>query len=828
MGQGYGPDISRKGFELCRALSGRTDRTLKALSNRIPKSRTSPWCLVATGGYGRRELCPGSDVDIVVLVDEGASTSGIEQILEHVIYPLWDRRFTLGYSIRTAGELSTEAGLDFFLCTSLLDARLLAGDRRLFEDALEPLGRNCPNEFVRDFMARLMDQMNKRHAVYAHPPRLMEPDIKEGPGGLRDYHCVRWALKILPHLQGGPAGGVRLTKGERSRILKAAGNLLFIRHGLHEATGLKADRMSADHLQALERMPARGRSGDVPAAGDLMRTFHVSTNEMLASASSFLARAALEMGLEGGSSLGPPAPAPMRGRQRLRPDKAASLLEPFEELSKTGSPLTFSAKERIERSLERVSKECASGRAFSVFMRILTGARSGEALATMLETGVLERIIPQFSALKGLHQAERIHTSSVDIHSITTVSMLNSLERKEKEIFGMVDDKECLYLAALLHDMGKGYGSPHTETGPPVAKEAAFNLGMDETRAKRVAFLVRHHLLLPDTALRRDLSEEKTILETARTVSGKAELAMLYLLCTADSQAASPLAWDGWKESLLKELFCKTLHALDTGAYRDPRLMATLDRRWADLLKQTGSGKTKDPHGPLWALPQSYVIRTPTRRIRRHLRIASNTKASSDLGMDVMAEGGHATVALVARDRTGLFATFTGILAMHHLEILSAEAFTWYDSTAVDTFRVRLPWTGYSEWDLIRKSFRKVSDGILDISDRLARINPVDPCIPITESLGIQVRVDNTTSDFFTLLEVYCDAHPDTVHRIPASVSALGLNIHRAFLTRRGHRRMDVYYVVNESGEKVTWDEDVKRLRRAVEEAARRVHPAGP
>jgi [protein-PII] uridylyltransferase len=699
---------------------------------------------------------------------------------------------------------------DFFFRTSLLDARYLCGKRELFDELMRACKGNRALRDTRRFFLDLEAHIEKRHRRFGDASYTLEPDIKEGTGSLRDYHCLLWVTGVAS-LDGSTGGqALDLARVDHDELEDAAGNLLSIRYALHELAGRKVDRLSFEYQQTLaDRLGFKG-NGNETASELLMRSFHCSALAIKSITGSFRAQLGVEFKTRWRTR-----PRPL-GKDFLvsanlisfsHPDEVARrpglVMDAFGLVADQGLSLSYHARNIVRRSLETVESLRLDNGAKQGFIRILRGRHCLAALTTMLETGILERFLPEFAPLKGRTQVDVYHTFTTDLHSIRTVHELRVLEEEESEVFGLIEDKEALYLAALLHDIGKGYGRPHAVIGASMVHDIAVWLGFPGNSADLAAFLVHHHLLLPDIAYRRDLSEEKVSLECARIARDGQTLAMLYLLSIADSRATGPRAWDDWKASLLQELFQKAMNSLQRGVLRDPQTMIVLNARWGELIGDIPSESRTYGGGRLWVLPQAYVIHTEADHIRRHLSLGSSLKGQDDIALVIMNNGGHTKVTMITRDRPGLFALLTGILTINHLDILSSQVFTWLDGVAVDTFHVLTPWEDFSGWERIRGQFKAACSGAMDLGAAVAETRPLRTGLAIRSTSRPSVSLDNVFSDFFTLIEVHAPRSSGLLYRIARCISALKLDIHRAFLSHTGDPCTDVFYVVDEFGEKI-------------------------
>ncbi|HPI92951.1 MAG TPA: [protein-PII] uridylyltransferase [Deltaproteobacteria bacterium] len=815
-----------EGKTLTRELTDRTDHTVIALTSGLGKADHLQWCMAAVGGYGRRELCPHSDIDLLLLIDRRASLEETEKNLRGLLYPLWDRGFTVGYSVRTVKQALRDTRDDFFFRTALLDVRYLCGRRDLFDD----LAKSCAGDrHIRDtkkFLQYLEAHIAKRHERYGDASYNLEPDIKEGTGSLRDYHCLMWVLKAASYNPKAVSASSYLTPADRRELEEAADRLLEIRYRLHELSGRKTDRLSFEYQKPLaDKLGFRG-NGNETSSELLMRSFHCAALSIKSIAESMRLHYISDFGLNRRST-----PRVIDPDFRLEaglisfshPEEISPrpllVLDIFVHMATLGASLSGRARNNLRESHNLISPEHQGDEVRERFLRILDGEHAMSALTAMLETGILERFIPEFATIKGRTQVDIYHTWTTDLHSIRTIHELHALEREEGDVFNLVQDREVLYFAAFIHDIGKGYGRPHSLIGASLAHDIAVRMGFPEKRADLVAFLVHHHLLLPDTAYRRDLSEEKVALECARIARDEQSLAMLYLLSVADSRATGPRAWDGWKASLLLELFSKALHALQRGVLRDPNTMIILEERWNRLIREVSEELGARQGGRLWVLPQAYVIHTDTELIKRHLRLSAGISGLDDITVDIREHGNHVRITIVTKDRPGLFAMMAGIFAMNHLDILSAQVFTWLDGIAVDTFHVVPPWEDYAHWDRITEHFRAACTGKLDIASGVDGTRPLRTESAIRSSSRPRVTLDNTFSDFFTLIDVHSPRRFGQLYRTARTISSLGLDIHRAFLSHTGDPCTDVFYVVDEFGEKITEAGMMKKVEQEIASA---------
>jgi [protein-PII] uridylyltransferase len=798
------------GRSLCLELSQKVDRTISGLfETRFGMSKPT-WSIIAIGGYGRNDLCPYSDIDLLLLAHRRTVPMDIEKALKEMMYPLWDEGYTVSYSVRTIKQVLRDARDDLFLRTSLLDARYVCGSEELFIEMVHAMEGDKHFRDSKSFLIDLNSHVVKRHNKYGDASYYLEPDIKECSGSLRDYHSLMWVVKVASYDPKGRSLPTYLSRVDKDELEIALDHLLTVRYELHEMSGRKNDRLYFEYQGPLAlKMGYKGNENE-SAAELLMKQFHSSALTIKSISEAVLSQYYLAFGLTGrkgdvaldrdfrlvfGQIL-------FSGRTEL-PCSPELILKVFSHISSQGAAMSIETRHLVRNSLSQLIHVQNTEEANETFFQILLGEYPAMALTAMLETGVLERIIPEFVSIKGRTHFDVYHTYTTDVHSIKTVDELKAIEKDEPGLFIAVQDKEVLYLAALLHDIGKGFGRPHAITGAPVAGTIAKRLGFSQPRADLVEFLVRHHLLLPDMAYRRDLSEEKVALDCAGLAQNEQSLAMLYLISVADAHATGPRAWDEWKASLLRDLFIKAAHSLQRGILRDPNNMIILKERWSRLISEVPIESGSRQAGRLWVLPQAYILHTEFFDIKHHLEQSGFLKDHDDIMVDIQTKGEHTVVTIITRDRPGLFAMLTGILTINHLDIVSAKIFTWLDGIAVDEFTVLTPWKDYTHWGRISEQFKRAAKDLLDINEQISSTKPLKNLSTIHSSSIPVVNLDNNSSDFFSIIEVHTTQRFGLLFHVAQAVAKLGLNIHRAFLSHTGDQCTDVFYVVDEFGEKV-------------------------
>ena len=815
------------GATLARELTARADASIVELFQGSFLKGLDHWCIVAVGGYGREELCPFSDVDILFLMEKKTSRDEIEKALKELLYPLWDAGFNASYSVRTIKQVLADARDDFFFRTCIIDSRFVCGSKTVFEKYAQALSRDRFLKNTRRYVADLAFHTAKRHEKYGDAVYFLEPHIKDGHGGLRDYQSIIWVLKVL---EGSASGQMPISRQDLDELHEAGIFMLKTRFLLHGLTGRKTDQMFLEFQEPLAEELGYRDSGKASPVEDFLKDFHTMAMTIRTVIDSLL------LFLEQPKGIGLLLSPKNRGEvftlssgllDFTRPEDMIRdpllVMKAFAFMGEKGLKLSPVARSLIKefvrsnKALERNSEACR------MLLAILQSRYAESTLVSMLETGVLEQLIPELATIKGKAIFDVYHTFTVDLHSIHTVSELQRLEASEPEAFARVLDRDALFFAAFMHDIGKGSGSPHAERGASMIEPIARVFGFDDEGVDTVVSLIGHHLDLADIASKRDLSEEKVINDLAQMVGNTQRLAMLYLLTLADTKATGPSAWNEWKASLFWELYTRTHNILEKGIMKSRKNAMRLEEKWHSLVRLTETEDGAMISGRLWALPQAYVLSSDFEDIRRHIGLSSRLAGPDDIEVEISHRRNHTQITLVTRDRPGLFTLLTGVLAINRMDIISANIFTWYDGTVVDTFKVIPPWHDYREWDGVEKQLREFMAGEPDVGSRIRKTRALkcESPSPVQSDSHVTVSIDNDTSDFFTIIDVKAHRRIGLTHDISRALSSSALNIHRAFLSRNSDLTSSVFYVVDAGGEKIMDEgiqqEVIEHIRNAVQ-----------
>ncbi|MFW8601881.1 [protein-PII] uridylyltransferase [Desulfobacterota bacterium M19] len=780
--------------------------------------------LIAIGGYGRRELFPFSDIDLLLL-HGGAGEAALNSAAEAIFYPLWDAGLDVGHSVRTRQQCIGDAAADFFFQVALLDARLIAGSSQLFQELQSDYQQKFINGQRRNFLEQMIQHREHRLQTFAKHSYLLEPHIKEGRGGLRDIQAIMWTAKTLFGLKDMAAiheAGI-LSTAEYKAITKAWEHLIQIRNRLHYLSGRKNDQLFFEHQEEISKQFNYRASTGIRAVEQFMRKVYDNLQTIAVSTDLFFAhvretivppRSAeddkiLENGIfnrRGYIHLG------SRGELRRRP---ILILRLFLQAARTGLPVHHQTRKLIAANLDLLAGIQQSAAAGQAFLDILAADQKPPAtLEAMLECGVLAAYLPEFAHLKSLAQHDVYHIFTVDYHLIQSVAALKAIISDNHNIFSVIQNPKILFLAALLHDIGKGYGTDHAAKGARLAEETGRRLGLNTKEIKTLVFAIRQHLFLAETALRRDLEDSDLIARCAGIVQSTERLAILYLLSIADAMATGPANWNDWKAALLLELYLKIALFLEKSGQEENGFSQGI--AWIKEQIQKLAGKNKKTFD-LDSLPDDYLLNFSPEDIVAHLTMSRKLDDDNFI-LQPRDKGAHWSLLIITRDRPGLLTKICGVTALHGLEILAAQVFTWPSGIAVDTIDVCPFYNetfGDQEWADMRADLKKALTFRLGLDYRLNGSPAVLKKVKITGAAP-KVVLDNATSTAFTIIEVYADKEVGMIYRIAGTLADFRINIFRAKIGTRSDQVVNVFYVLDSKGRKIISPDFQEEIRQSL------------
>ncbi len=842
------------GTDGCRKHSDAMDNVLRALHDRAREKflASSPdlkyrMAVISVGGYGRRELCPNSDIDLLFLHSYKVDPY-VEAMTERILYPLWDMGLDVGHSVRNIRETLKMATMDDSIRTALLDFRFLAGDEPFFRDAAREIEKFLFFNDADRFIEKKLTEMRNRHAKYGETVYVLEPNVKEGKGGLRDLHSAVWAARVkykcrdLIELRNKGVIGERTVRA----IGHAQDFLLRIRSELHFLAGKKTDLLTFEVQDPMaEIFGYRDRGRDL-AVERFMRTYYMN-----AAVTSHLAEELLEQvdrylpeglrrpldslhkrKIDGVAVLYKGKINPLAGISF--PKEPVRILEFFRAMQKTRSVPTPEAKKRIQRSLAALGPEFLQDpRAAELFLQILSDPiHLHETMLFMHECRFLGRYIPEFAPLSFRVQRDIYHVYTVDIHLILAASILPGLEgksprtREEDEflaIYRSIPRKDLLVLAILCHDIGKGKGHGHSRIGAEIVARIGEQMGLSRTEIDDLVFLVEQHLLMAHVSQRRDMHDIEMIIRFCEIVGTPARLDMLYLLTYADLRAVGPEVWTQWKAMLLLELYEKAKNVLETGELKHPfEELARQRREWVrEILSDFPPGDVSEY---LARFDDRYFLGTPDNRFADHLRMLSSYDGVTPRieSFDLPASGTSELI-IVCPDQHGLFSKITGTLSANGVNILNASISTSGDAVALDTFFVT--YMGKSLQGSPKKE-RVVADlsavlGGETLDETLIAERKVTRFVreKVAKFRPTYVLFDNTVSSRHTVVDIFTYDRIGLLYDITRTLATLELNIVLSKISTKADQVADVFYLTDKDGKKIILPERLEEIRRALLEA---------
>ncbi len=801
----------------------------------------SPLVLVALGGYGRGELHPSSDIDLMVIY-EGEMTPSVQRITQEILYTLWDLGLQVGHSCRSLPDCLAIARTDFPSRTSMQEARYLAGDKRLFRRFQKVLNENLYRKDFGQFLETTLAERDQRYRKYGASPYIGEPNVKESAGGLRDLHTAMWlaSCKFGARTLRELADKGLITERERQATDEGLTFLWRVRNELHFLSAHKNDTLSRDLQPQIAKDFGYTDDGIALGVEKFMREYYLHARVVHRVSQRLIARCqeALSRRASATRRLRQEALADglvvFDGRLHLAEDGARAfrqdpirLMRVFWHMHRTGAELSIELERASEESLDVVDDAFRrSPEVRELFLAICRNwGRVAQTLNTMHELGVLGRYLPEFGALTCLVQYDVYHKFTADQHSLLAVEYLEALASARSaesegvaQVLTEVEKPELLVMGVLLHDIGKAKGHGHAAKGVPLINARTGRLGLGGPDAAAVVFLVEHHLLLSHVAQRRDIDDPKTVAALAAAVQTPERLRMLYLLTLADMQAVGPGVLTPWRAQILWELYHRTLAYLTGGAPARPSAAAVAERVLEELAEEASRARV-ERH--LAAMSDRYRWTTGPQRIAAHLRLIEQLE-EADVATELFhhAELGFSDVVVVTGDLRGLFSLIAGTLAANGINILSAQIHTRADGIAIDTFQVNdssgEAVTAEVRWGRIFGDLRRVIRGELTVEALLAERRPRRTGGEIIPGPG-KVVLDNHLSDTHTVMEVKCPDRVGLLYLITRTLSREGLDISSARIATEIDQAFDAFYVTDRSGRKVEDPAARSRVREELE-----------
>ncbi len=787
------------------------------------------WALAAVGGFGRGELGFASDIDLLFLY-RNRLIKAQQDVLRDLVYCLWDSGFEVGHATASVSAIKRMAHEDFTILTNYLEARFISGDQKLFQDWQSSFLKSFGRQSRRRFLQNLIDYREERQQQYGGSSYLLEPHVKEGVGGMRDIHLIRWAGMVFLQdpSQDAMVQKEWLTNQEKLWLEQAYDFLWRVRLQLHQLNGRRQDQLLFMEQEQIASRLGCMASQQGSAVEVFMRLYYRHTSRIRRTTSFFLERIGETQKRFPNLKLRKkilPGPFLLEGKHLhfMEPEWVKKdprlIMQFFWQTAESGAHFHHQAGQVIRENLsaftDAARKDPEVVRHF--FDILLNPAQAFAVLNVMLETGFLEVFMPEFSPVRYRVQNDVYHLYTVDEHLLRTVRQMHQMEQgideyagefKTSDIFVHVQHRRVLFLAALIHDIGKGEGKNHALRGAVMTTELAGRLGLDDEETKLLRFLVEYHLILADTALKRDLMDEKPIAQCAIQIRNRERLLMLYLLTIADSRATGPGAWSTWKASLVRELFVKVDRILVRGEFETEDLQRRseqIQNNVTDLVED--QAEKEKLQGWLEKVSFRYLLSQPPKTILQHYMMGKELAKGPVVLSTQKSEGEMWQITVATTDRAGLFSIISGVLFARGLNILSADIFTWEAGTVLDIIIVeRLPDPLHPKelWDRVEYDLREALERRPYLEEILdARRKPSILQQKVIPRQTDRVMIDEEASDFYTIIEVYTWDRPGILHAIAETLYKLDITIQVAKISTPGAQVADVFYVTDLSGNKL-------------------------
>jgi [protein-PII] uridylyltransferase len=840
--------------QLIRTLFDVVTGELYPLANPTSGERLA---LVAVGGYGRGELAPYSDIDLLFLLPY-KQTPYTEQVIESLLYVLWDIGLTIGHSTRSVEDCVRQAKSDLTIRTSLLEARYLWGEEALFGE----FKRRFDGEIVRSSAAQFVEaklaERDQRHHRSGDSRYMLEPNVKEGKGGLRDLHTLFWLAKYIYRIDDvAKLVDLEVLSAEEShRFARAQDFLWTVRCHLHYLAGRAEERLTFDLQSEIgRRMGYTDHAGSrgverfmkhyfliAKDVGDLTRIFCaiLEADQQRKRRLPWVRWGIGRRGLDGFVLDGERLTIPAEDFFEKDP---VGLIRLFRVAQRTELDIHPRALRRASQSLRLIdAKLRENAEANRLFVEILTSHKDPEAaLRRMNEAGVLGRFIPDFGRVVAQMQYDMYHHYTVDEHTLFAIGILHKIESGQLKdeaslstvLFPTIVSRRALYLAVLLHDIAKGRGGDHSVLGEAIALKLGPRLGFSAEETETVAWLVRWHLLMSATAFKRDIGDPRTIADFVGVVQSPERLKLLLILTSADIRAVGPQVWNGWKAALLRDLFARAVEVMSGGLTAEPQdarvatAQAAVREKLPDFSDAEFAAFAKAGYPFYWLSFDADIH-------ARHARLMREAQVSgAPLVVENRVDAGRAVteITLYTADHPGLFSRVAGALAVSGANIVDARIMTMSNGMALDTFWVQdLAGRAFDRPDKLARLavvFENVLTGDLKPHRELAR-PPAYPSRMLVFTVVPRVLIDNQASALHTVIEVNGRDRPGLLFELTRELTRLNLQVSSAKISTYGEKVVDVFYVKNLFGHKVDHSAKLAEIRATLEAVLARTDPAAP
>ncbi len=825
------------GYELARERTVVVDEFIKRALLRYGYPELEGVSIVALGGYGREELSPYSDIDLLFLHRKG-SKGLAEEVVERLLYLLWDTKMDVGNctrSLEECRELSMDRN-DVTILSSLLDSRFICGDRTLYDELENEIYGEVLPKISHDFIRRKIEERDARGERYGKTLYILEPNVKEGRGGLREFQTAMWiaqanykAKSFEEVLQRG------FVSEKEYRVMRKCINfLLLVRAQLHYQAKKREDNLSFE-LQTQVAKSFGYREGKLRAVEKFMRIYYLRaavvvqrSRRLTEKCTRVYARRRLTrkaVHLDHGFTI--------QGKylsvtsRNVFSEDFCNFLRAFEYADRYSVEfseyLELLMGEQVTLIDEKVRNDPEFNRIFQRLLRF--GKDVSKMLLKMNEIRLLGRFIPEFAKIVCMVQFDSYHVYTVDIHSIFMVREIERLINYEYEkkfpfltkVSETLVKRHVLFLACLFHDMGKGQGGSHAQKGAAMIPKVAERMGLGASDAEQLEFLVRHHLAMVHFSQRRDLDDPVVLKRLAKSIPNEETLSLLYLLTFADIRSVGPDVWKDWSGMLLQELYVKTLRQMSAGTYRRKTDEEWMQKMTSDIVADAdGEIPERKVTKILKKMPVSYFSQFSRQNILRHVKLLNSIEGK--FATEVIRYEEYDEFTVCAPDNKGIFSMFCGVLSANGLNILGARIVTTLDKKAFDVFYVErtnhLTEEEYGEvWKKVEKNLGRVLDRDIEIDELVERrkrnYSSYGRKVP---EYPPEIVFDNESSDKATVIEVYAHDREGLLYSITKTIAEMNLSIDYAKISTRADQVADTFYVRDSRGRKISGPKKLKKI----------------
>jgi [protein-PII] uridylyltransferase len=800
-------------------------------------------CVAAVGGYGRGELAPFSDIDLLFVLPY-KETARQEQVIEYILYMLWDLKLKVGQATRSTDECVRLARSDLTIRTAMLESRYLWGDRKLYNELRRRFYGEVADSTGPEFVEKKLAERDARHEKMGGSRYVLEPNIKEGKGGLRDLQTLYWIAKYLykvDEVANVVDRGV-LTKKEAHRFDRAHRFMWDVRCHLHYLAGRGEDRLTFDTQSEIAQLLGyRDRAGArgverfmkhyyliAKEIGDLTRIFcaaleaeHQRKPRFRLPSIGLFQKSVDGFDVEGGWL------TVRRGEIRKDPGKILRLFHAAQKGELDIHPKALRAITRNLHSIDGIRDDAEANR---LFIEMLTSKQDPETtLRRLNEAGVFGRFVPDFGRVVAQMQHDMYHVYTVDEHTIFAIGIVHGIENNRfgdempisTDIAHKIQSRRALYVAVLLHDIAKGRGGDHSVLGAEVAQDLCPRFGLSDEETETVEWLVRHHLLMSNTAFRRDINDPQTITDFCEVVQSMERLRLLLVLTAADIRAVGPNVWNAWKAGLLRDLYRATEERL-TGGHSAQGREARIEHAQQEMRDRLADLPVASVDAHIARGYPFYWLSFDPDTLAWHARIAHESESRSEpltVKNRVDSFRGVTEITIYAHDHPGVFSRIAGAMAVSGANIVDAKIFTMSDGTALDTFWIQDEnGASFDRADKLARLYARIEQtlaGQLRPRDELKKDDGLPSRMRVFK-VAPRVLIDNRASRTHTVIEVNGRDRKGLLYDLTRALSGLNLQIASAHISTFGEAAVDVFYVKDVFGLQITHDSKLKQIREAL------------